>query len=52
MNQFDKIYAAMSKAERDAPATRGDVTQFIAHLLKHMKSLEQRIKELEKGAHP
>jgi hypothetical protein len=51
MNQFDKLYAEMTKAERAAPATRGDLTQFIAMLLRHIKSLDQRIKQLEKGEH-
>lgn len=48
MNRIEKIYADMSKAERDAPATRGELTQFVALVLKHMKELNQRIKELEK----
>ncbi|QRP62703.1 hypothetical protein I6J77_11195 [Rhodanobacter sp. FDAARGOS 1247] len=51
MTILDEQYAAMTKAERDAPATRGDLMQFIALMLKHMKALNQRIKELEKGAH-
>jgi len=52
MNRVEQILTDMTKAERDAPATRGDLTQFIALVLKHMKELNQRIKELEKGARP
>jgi len=52
MNRVEQILAEMTKAEREAPATRGDLTQFIVLMLKHMKELNQRIKELEKGARP
>lgn len=51
MNRFDKMYAQMTNAERNTPATRGDLTQFIALVLRHVKELNQRIKELEKGEH-
>lgn len=50
MDSFDRLYAAMTKADREAPATRGDLTQFIALMLKHMKALNKRIKQLEKEA--
>lgn len=49
MNRFEQMYAEMTKAERDTPATRGEFTQFIALLLRHIKSLDQRIKQLETG---
>lgn len=52
MNRLDQMLAEMTKVERAAPATRGDLTQFLALLLRHMKALDQRIKQLEKGARP
>lgn len=52
MNRIEQLLAEMTKAERDAPATNRQLYEFIAHLSKHMKELNRRIKELEKGAHP
>lgn len=50
MNRLDKMLAEMTKAERSTPATRGDLTEFLALLLRHMKALDQRIQQLEKEA--
>jgi hypothetical protein len=63
MNGFDQLLAGMTKAERDAPATRGDITQLAANLLRlnhqlkdRMTAFEQRMEvfeqQLEKEAHP
>jgi hypothetical protein len=52
MNRVEQILADMSKVERAAPATRGELAEFIALLLKHMKALDQRIKQLEEEAPP
>ena len=49
MDSIDKLYSAMTKAEREAPATREDLTRFSALMLKHMKALKRRIKQLEKA---
>ncbi len=50
MNGIEEILANMTKAERAAPATHGELFEFAALLLRHMKALNQRIKQLEKEA--
>ena len=47
MNHFEQILAGMTKAERDAHATRGDVTQLSANLVRLNQQLKQRIAAFE-----
>lgn len=49
MNKVEQVAASMTKAERAEPVTRGELTEFIALLLRHIKALDQRIKDIEKG---
>ena len=66
MSHFEQILASMTKAECDAPATRGELIKFVATTLRHMKALKQRsdafeqqletcrqrLQQLEKETHP
>jgi hypothetical protein len=66
VNNIEQLLANMTKAERDRPITRGELVEFAATTLRHMKALkqrsdafeqrveafEQRIAQLEKGARP
>jgi hypothetical protein len=66
MNRVEQILAEMTKAEREAPATRGELAEVAAKTLQHMKTLKQRgdafelqleacrqrLSALEKEAHP
>lgn len=66
MNNIEQLLANMAEAERSRPVTRGELVEFAATTLRHMKALkqrsdaferrvkafEQRIQQLEKGARP
>lgn len=47
MNHFEQILAGMTTDERDAHATRGDVTQLAANLVRLNQQLKQRIAAFE-----
>jgi len=54
MNAIEKALAEMPKAERNAPATRGELVLMMGKVLEHLKqlkhrndALEQRIRQLE-----
>jgi hypothetical protein len=66
VNGIEQLLANMTKAERNRPITRGELIEFTATTLRHMKALkqrsdafeqrveafEQRIQQLEKGVRP
>jgi hypothetical protein len=66
VNNIEKFLADMTKVQRNHPATRGELVEFAATTLRHMKALkqrsdafeqrveafEQRIQQLEKGVRP
>ncbi|TAL73908.1 MAG: hypothetical protein EPN56_02435 [Rhodanobacter sp.] len=47
MNGFDQLFAGMTPAERDAPATRGDITQLAANLVRLNHQLKDRMTAFE-----
>lgn len=59
MNNIEQLLANMTKAERNRTVSRGELVEFAATTLRHMKALkqrveafEQRIDQLEKEARP